>query len=121
MCSNRWKNHDGNRSVKQTLSLTRGVVVALVSRQRDRDDKFRVRGAASALALLYVLQYSDASLHDQRRRDDFISSVNAEGGVTSIRLRDKFAHHYHHLSRDRGSGRSMLKTKHESPAIFDCD
>jgi len=63
-CLNRWQTH-GGRSIGQAIPFARGVVVALVSHQRDRNDKLRVRVTASAMDLQYVLQYTYTYLHNQ--------------------------------------------------------
>lgn len=83
------------------------MVVTLVSHQRDRNDKFRIRGAAFAVDLQHVLQYPNAHLYDQRRWCDFASVTDNKGSNAGIRLRNKFIDHQHHLSRDRESGMSI--------------
>lgn len=47
---NRWQNH-GSGPIGQAVSFAGSVVVALVSHQRDRDDKLGVRDAAFAVDL----------------------------------------------------------------------
>lgn len=102
---NRRQNH-GSESIGQAASFARSVVVALVPDQRDRDDKLRVHDAATAVDLLYVLQYSHAHLHDKRNRR-VVNFARYKRDNDGIRLRDESIDHRRRLSLDRRSGKLM--------------